>query len=89
MKLLESGRSTPKRREVQKIVIAQNSNILMKPREVASALQVSRSQVYKLLNDGSLPSIRVGHSLRIPRQALLDWVASHTVGGTSGLGAAT
>lgn len=55
--------------------------LLLKPVEAAKLLGVSRSKVYELLAAGVLPSIRVGHSVRIPLVALNEWIAEHTVPG--------
>jgi excisionase family DNA binding protein len=49
--------------------------ILLKPLEVAEAIGVSRSRVYDLIGRGELPSIRVGGVVRVPVQALRDWVS--------------
>jgi excisionase family DNA binding protein len=38
---------------------------LMKPAEVADILQVSRAMAYKLLNQGEIPSVRIGKSVRV------------------------
>lgn len=35
---------------------------------------VSRSQAYKLVKEGVLPSIRIGRSVRIPADAFRRWV---------------
>lgn len=36
-------------------------------KEVAEQLRVSKMTVYRLTEDGSLPSVRVGRSIRIPK----------------------
>jgi len=38
---------------------------LLKPAEVADILQVSRAMAYKLLNQGEIPSVRIGKSVRV------------------------
>lgn len=38
--------------------------------ELAAYLRVSRRKAYELVSNGEVPSIRVGSSLRIPREAL-------------------
>lgn len=48
--------------------------LLLKPEEVAAAIGVGRSKIYQLLADGSLPSVRVGKALRVPADALKEWV---------------
>lgn len=42
--------------------------------EVAAALRVSRATVYRLVHAGSLPGKRLGRSVRVPRQALEDFL---------------
>jgi excisionase family DNA binding protein len=44
---------------------------LMKPAEVADILQVSRAMAYKLLQQGEIPTVRIGKSVRV-RRADLD-----------------
>ena len=50
--------------------------LLLRPEEVAAALGISRARVYELLASGSLPSVRIGRSRRIPLDALRAWVAA-------------
>jgi excisionase family DNA binding protein len=47
---------------------------LLRPDEAAHALGVGRSKLYTLIAAGSLPSIRVGHSVRVPVGALREWI---------------
>jgi excisionase family DNA binding protein len=44
---------------------------LYEVREVAEALRISRSKVYLLMNDGDLPSVRIG-SRRLVRRSDLE-----------------
>jgi excisionase family DNA binding protein len=46
-------------------------------RETARALRVSRTKVYQLLSDGSLPSVYFGRARRIPVAAIHDYVNRH------------
>lgn len=48
--------------------------VLLTPVEAAAVLRIGRSKVYQLLNDGSLPTVRVGGSLRVPAEELRRWV---------------
>jgi len=48
--------------------------LLLKPGEAADVLGVGRSKIYSLLATGQLPSVRVGHSVRVPVSALERWV---------------
>jgi excisionase family DNA binding protein len=45
-------------------------------REAAAILRVGRNQLYQAVGRGELGAIRIGRSIRVPRQALLDLLAS-------------
>jgi excisionase family DNA binding protein len=45
-------------------------------REAAAILRVGRNQLYQAVGRGELGAVRIGRSLRIPKQALLDLLAS-------------
>ena len=45
-------------------------------REAAAILRVGRNQLYQAVARGELGSVRIGRSIRIPKQALLDLLAS-------------
>jgi excisionase family DNA binding protein len=47
--------------------------------EIAATMRVSRATVYRLLHAGHRPSIRVGRSLRIPREAVETYVRTSTL----------
>lgn len=38
---------------------------LLKAKEVADTLQVSRSQVYRMIQQGKIPTVRVGSAVRV------------------------
>lgn len=42
--------------------------------EAADTLGISRSQAYRLIAEGRLPSIKVGGSVRVPARALEKWI---------------
>jgi excisionase family DNA binding protein len=49
--------------------------LLLRPSEVARLLAVSRSRTYEMIARGELPGIvRIGRSVRVSRQALVDWI---------------
>jgi excisionase family DNA binding protein len=52
--------------------------LLYKPEQAAAALGVGRSTVFELIADGSLPSVKIGRSRRVPRTALEAYVARLT-----------
>ena len=43
-------------------------------REVATLLSVSKMTIYRLINQGEMPAIRVGRSLRIPERAVREYM---------------
>lgn len=43
--------------------------------QVADELQVSRRTVYTLISKGDLQSIKVGHSRRVPRSVLDEFIS--------------
>ena len=43
--------------------------------EAGQILRVGRNTAYDLVRCGQLPSVRVGKQIRIPRQALLDYLS--------------
>ena len=52
--------------------------LLLRPQEAARSLALSRSTIYDMIASGELAAVRIGRTLRIPAQALRDWVAENT-----------
>ena len=52
--------------------------LLLDASEAAKLLSISRAKVCELANQGEIPSIRLGRSLRIPREPLIAWVNDRT-----------
>jgi excisionase family DNA binding protein len=48
--------------------------LLIRPAQVAQLLNISRSKAYDLIAAGIIPSIRFGHSIRIPLDRLRAWL---------------
>ena len=48
--------------------------ILFRPAEAAEAISVSRARCYELIANGTIPSLKIGSSIRVPREALMAWV---------------
>lgn len=42
--------------------------IMLRPAEVAALLALSRSEVYRLIEQGRIPAVRIGRSVRVPRR---------------------
>jgi excisionase family DNA binding protein len=47
-------------------------------REAAAVLRVGRNQLYQAVGRGQLRAVRIGRSIRIPKQALLDLLTHHS-----------
>jgi excisionase family DNA binding protein len=47
--------------------------------EAMEFLSVSRASLYRLIDEGSLPTVKLACSRRIPRRALIDFAATHVV----------
>lgn len=48
--------------------------LLLRPLEAADVLGCGRSTIYALLAEGTLPSVRIGGSVRVPLNALRAWI---------------
>ena len=46
--------------------------------ETAEHLAVHVKTVSRLIDKGELPSLRIGRCIRVPKQAVLDWVEAQT-----------
>lgn len=44
--------------------------LMLTVKEVARVLRIGRNEAYAAVADGSLPSVRIGRSIRIPRNSL-------------------
>jgi excisionase family DNA binding protein len=53
-------------------------------REAAAILRVGRNQLYQAVARGELGAVRIGRSIRIPKQALLDLLAAAGLRPSSG-----
>ena len=54
----------------------ENLPLLLTVSEMASILRIGRNAAYQLVKDGSIPCIHVGRSIRVPRNALIQFVES-------------
>lgn len=50
--------------------------LLLTPEQAADLLGLGRTQTFALIKDGSLESVKIGRSRRIPREALAEYVQS-------------
>ena len=57
-----------------KFTAFENLPLLLTVEEMAAVLRIGRNPAYHLVKDGSIQSIRVGRSIRVPRNALIQFV---------------
>lgn len=55
-----------------------SEKLLLKPEEAGQRLSVGRSKIYALIASGAVPSVKVGHSVRVPVAALERWIEQQT-----------
>jgi len=55
--------------------------MLLNAEETATLLGLGRTKVYEMLAAGELPVIRIGRSVRVPREGLADWIRRRTAEG--------
>ena len=53
--------------------------LLLSPDETCEVLGVKRSKLFKMLDTGEIPSIKVGRLRRIPVASLQEWVERQVV----------
>jgi len=58
--------------------LQRNLPLLLDAVEAANALSLSRAKVVAMASRGEIPSVRIGRSLRIPRDPLVAWVEGRT-----------
>lgn len=51
--------------------------VLLTIPETARELRVARATVYRLINSGALPTVRVGHARRVERTALTTYIRNN------------
>lgn len=56
------------------------SSYLLTPQQVAAILNISRSQAYRLLQSGGIPSVRIGKSVRVRQQDLQGYITENLFG---------
>lgn len=65
---------SPESNQHQSLTEAQDGKMLLKINDAAERLSLSRTNLYKLLMNGELESIKVGRSRLIPTDALESFV---------------
>jgi excisionase family DNA binding protein len=64
--------------EGERMIEQQTLPLVLKADDVQRILGISRVKVYELLHQQGFPTLRVGRSLRIPRDAFLKWMDAET-----------
>lgn len=59
----------------------ESDKLLLRVSEAQQLLSLSRSTVYAMVASGELPSVRIGRSVRVPVDALKQWVERQTNNG--------
>ncbi len=57
---------------------------LLTVKEVAALLRVSAQTLYKMLEQGEIPAVKVGSQWRFDRDRIRDWLAQRSSAATSG-----
>lgn len=55
-------------------------SVLLKARDVAEVLNISRALAYQLMRTGELPSVKMGNSVRVIPEDLQEYIRSHRSG---------
>ena len=55
-----------------------DDSLLWTTNEVAIQLSVSVKTVSRLMDQGVLPTVSIGRSVRVPKESVLDWVQAQT-----------
>lgn len=51
---------------------------LLTVKEVAALLRVSTQTLYKMLEHGEIPAVKVGSQWRFDRERIREWLAQHS-----------
>ena len=55
-----------------------SEKLLLKPKKAFELLNIGRSTGYAMIASGELPSVRIGRAVRVPLDALKQWVERKT-----------
>jgi excisionase family DNA binding protein len=56
----------------------ETQKLLLKPEEAGRTLGLGRTKAYAMIASGELPSIRLGRAVRVPMDALRQWIDEQT-----------
>ncbi|HEY8597480.1 MAG TPA: helix-turn-helix domain-containing protein [Thermomicrobiales bacterium] len=57
------------------MTVQPQEKLLLTVEETAALLNIGRTKAWELIRNGILPSLRLGRCVRIPLQALEQWIA--------------
>lgn len=68
--------ASPQPTEARKVseVTDLSGRLTLSVEEAATALGISRSHAWRMVNGGTLPSIRIGHRVLVPVPDLREWI---------------
>ena len=49
---------------------------LLEIKDVQKALNIGRTMTYRLINNGSIKHMRIGKSIKVPKQYLIDFISN-------------
>ena len=55
-------------------------NHLLKGNDVAQILNISRSKAYQLMQRGEIPTVKIGHSVRVEPKDLQNFILENKTG---------
>jgi excisionase family DNA binding protein len=53
-------------------------NTLLKAKDIAEILQISRAMAYNLMQRGEIPTVRIGKARRVRPEDLIKYIESNT-----------
>ena len=62
-----------------------SNELLLRVDAAAARLAVSRTTLYRMVQRGEIPIVRIGSAVRIPVSSLERWLADHVAGQGGGL----
>lgn len=54
--------------------------LTLSPKEAAPMVPMGINQFYAAVRQGDVPSLRIGHSIRIPRKRFIAWLNGEVAG---------
>lgn len=58
-----------------------NGNEILTVKQAAKALNISEDLMYRIVHRADFPAVRIGRTIRIPYNLLMDWVEAQATKG--------